>query len=155
MPAIERKPRVAVQIATQEKRLPSSDDFKRWVSAALEDRAGSVEMTVRLVDEDEALALNRRYRHKDVPTNVLSFPASIPAGVNCDLLGDLVLCAPVLIREAAEQGKPAAAHWAHLTVHGVLHLLGYEHDTAYQAKQMEALETVILARLGYPDPYLI
>ena len=149
------KLQLTVQRATQAKTLPADADFTRWLEAALAGRRHTAELVIRIVDEDEGAELNRRYRHKSWPTNVLSFPADLPAGVSTKLLGDLVLCAPVVIREAAEQGKPEPAHWAHLTVHGILHLLGYEHDTGSQAGQMEALETSILAGLGYPDPYLI
>jgi probable rRNA maturation factor len=128
-------------------------DFTSWVSAALAGQRDSAEIGIRLVDEMEAATFNRVYRHRDYATNVLSFPAALPPGVNLPLLGDLVMCAPVVLREAAEQGKPPEAHWAHLTVHGTLHLLGYDHGQAAQAEEMEALETTILAQLGYPDPY--
>jgi len=145
--------RVTLQTATQTKALPSDADFERWIGAALAGRRESAELTVRIVDEDEGARLNHRYRHKDYPTNVLSFPAQLPAGVESALLGDLVICAPLVMREAAEQGKPAQAHWAHLTIHGTLHLLGYDHESASQAEEMESLETTLLAGLGYPDPY--
>lgn len=145
--------RVTLQTATQTKALPSDADFERWIGAALAGRRESAELTVRIVDEDEGARLNHRYRHKDYPTNVLSFPAQLPAGVESALLGDLVICAPLVMREAAEQGKPAQAHWAHLTIHGTLHLLGYDHESASQAEEMESLETALLAALGYPDPY--
>ncbi len=145
--------RVTLQTATQTKALPSDADFERWIGAALAGRRESAELTVRIVDEDEAARLNHRYRHKDYPTNVLSFPAQLPAGMESALLGDLVICAPLVMREAAEQGKPAQAHWAHLTIHGTLHLLGYDHESASQAEEMESLETALLAGLGYPDPY--
>lgn|SRR5487761_139676 len=144
---------VTLQTATQTKALPSDADFERWIGAALAGRRESAELTVRIVDEDEGARLNHRYRHKDYPTNVLSFPAQLPAGVESALLGDLVICAPLVMREAAEQGKPAQAHWAHLTIHGTLHLLGYDHESASQAEEMESLETALLAALGYPDPY--
>ena len=120
--------RVTLQTATQTKTLPSDADFERWIGAALAGRRESAELTVRIVDEDEGARLNHRYRHKDYPTNVLSFPAQLPEGVESALLGDLVICAPLVMREAAEQGKPAQAHWAHLTIHGTLHLLGYDHE---------------------------
>lgn len=145
--------RVTLQTATQTKTLPSDADFERWIGAALAGRRESAELTVRIVDEDEGARLNHRYRHKDYPTNVLSFPAQLPEGVESALLGDLVICAPLVMREAAEQGKPAQAHWAHLTIHGTLHLLGYDHECASQAEEMESLETALLAGLGYPDPY--
>ncbi len=144
---------VTLQRATREKNLPSIADFNRWVGIALEGRREPAELTIRIVDEDEGIELNRRYRHKDSVTNVLSFPASVPAGVTSLLLGDLVMCAPVVIREAQQQAKQTQAHWAHLTIHGTLHLLGYEHESGSQAAKMESLETAMLASLGYPDPY--
>jgi len=149
------KLQLTLQNATQAKNLPAAGDFERWAGAALAGRRDATELTIRLVDEDEGTRLNRRYRGKHSPTNVLSFPAHLPAGIATELLGDLVLCAPVVIREAAEQGKPVEAHWAHLTLHGTLHLLGYEHETASQAAEMESLETTLLAELGYPDPYAV
>ncbi|HVA55851.1 MAG TPA: rRNA maturation RNase YbeY [Gammaproteobacteria bacterium] len=147
------KPRVTLQKATREKNLPSAGDFNRWVSTALAGKREAAEMTIRIVDEDEGIELNRRYRHIDSATNVLSFPAQLPAGVTSGLLGDLVMCAPVVIREAKEQAKQTQAHWAHLTIHGTLHLLGFEHESGSQAVKMESLETTMLASLGYPDPY--
>jgi len=147
--------RVTLQTATQTKTLPSDADFERWVGAALAGRRDSAELAIRIVDEGEGARLNNRYRHKDYPTNVLSFPAQLPAGVTSELLGDLVICAPVVEREAAEQGKRLEAHWAHLTIHGTLHLLGYDHEDTAQAADMESLETAILAGMGYPDPYSI
>lgn len=144
---------VMLQTASREKFLPSTTDFNRWVDAVLAGRRDGAELSIRIVDEDEARELNCRYRHKDAPTNVLSFPAQLPAAVQSNLLGDLVLCAPLVAREAAEQGKILEAHWAHLAIHGTLHLLGYGHETSSQAADMESLETSILAALGYPDPY--
>lgn len=133
--------------------VPSVADFRRWASAALEGRRHGAELAIRVVDEAEGRALNRTWRGRDYATNVLSFPAELPEDLGLQLLGDLVLCAPVVAREAAEQGKEAAAHWAHLTVHGCLHLLGFDHQDDAEAEAMEALETEILGRLGYPDPY--
>ena len=134
---------------------PDEEDIRRWVQAALaaEGRDGDAELTVRIVGEDEITELNRCYRHKDRPTNVLSFPFEAPPGVETDLLGDLVIAAPVVAREAREQGKPLTAHWAHLVVHGTLHLLGHDHQTEAEAEIMEGREIAILASLGYPDPY--
>jgi probable rRNA maturation factor len=111
------------------------------------------ELSLRLVGAREGRALNRRYRGRDYATNVLSFPAELPAGVHLPLLGDLVLCAPVLAREARAQGKPLAAHFAHLSIHGTLHLLGYDHLKRSDATHMEALEIAALATLGITDPY--
>ena len=123
-------------------------DFVRWARAAL---TGGGEITIRLVDAEEGQALNREYRHKDYATNVLSFPYdSEPL-----TLGDLVICPAVVAREAAEQNKPLAAHYAHLTVHGMLHLQGRDHEQDEDARQMENEETEILAALGYPDPYAV
>ena len=111
------------------------------------------ELTVRIVDAPEATELNARYRGVDRPTNVLSFPFDTPAGVDVALLGDVVICAPVVAREASEQGKTPEAHFAHMVVHGILHLAGYDHEHASEAQRMEALERGVLASLGYPDPY--
>ena len=142
-----------LQIVSAARGIPSGEDFRRWVSAALGPEAEDWELTVRVVDELEARVLNRDYRGRDYATNVLSFPAELPPGVDLPLLGDLVLCAPVVAREAAEQGKAAADHWAHLTVHGVLHLLGHDHEEDAQAAMMEDLERRVLAGLGIADPY--
>lgn len=125
----------------------------RWVRHALGDDVQAAEITVRIVDAAEGQQLNRDFRGKDYATNVLSFPAELPEGVKLPLLGDLVICAPVVAREAAEQGKPVAAHYAHLTVHGVLHLLGWDHEHDKDAEAMEQLEREVLAELGLPDPY--
>jgi probable rRNA maturation factor len=106
-----------------------------------------------LVDEPESRALNERYRGKDRPTNVLSFPAELPEELDIPLLGDIVICAPLVAEEASSQGKPVEAHWAHLVVHGVLHLLGHDHQLESEAREMEALEVELLASLGFPNPY--
>jgi probable rRNA maturation factor len=132
---------------------PGERDFARWTAAALADRHDAAELAIRIVDADEGAALNGRYRGRAGPTNVLSFPADLPAAIETPLLGDLVICAPVVVAEAARQHKPALAHWAHLTVHGVFHLIGFDHQTDAEAAEMEALETHVLAALGYPDPY--
>jgi probable rRNA maturation factor len=133
--------------------VPTSEQFQRWAEAAFVGRRDAAELSIRVVDEKEGAALNARYRNKAYATNVLSFPAELPPGVPLPMLGDLVICAAVVAREAREQGKPAAAHWAHLTVHGCLHLIGYDHEDDSQALLMEPLETAILAELGFPDPY--
>ncbi|WP_049621755.1 rRNA maturation RNase YbeY [Frateuria defendens] len=137
--------------------LPAAASFRRWAEAALRGakRRRPAELSIRLVDAEEGRELNRAYRGKDYATNVLSFPAELPPGVKLPLIGDLAICAPVVAREAAEQGKPARHHWAHLTVHGVLHLLGYDHIVEAEAEAMEALETRILAGLGIADPYTL
>ena len=135
--------------------VPGEEEFQRWVGAALVGvgREGDTEIALRVVDEAEMAALNERFRGRPGPTNVLSFPADLPPGLELPLLGDLVLCAPLVEREAHEQGKAVAAHWAHLAVHGTLHLLGYDHQAPAEAAAMEALETDILGSLGLPCPY--
>ena len=135
--------------------VPSPASFRRWAEAALRGarRRKAAELSIRIVDTAEGRALNRDYRGKDYATNVLSFPAELPPGVDLPLLGDLAICAPVVAREAAEQGKRPRDHWAHMTVHGVLHLLGYDHVQDAEAEAMESLETRILAGLGIADPY--
>ena len=147
---------VAVGYATASRKgVPAAASFRRWVEAALKGarRRKAAEVAIRIVDTDEGLALNRQYRGRDYATNVLSFPAELPPGVDLPLLGDLVICAPVVNREAAEQGKKPVDHWAHMTVHGTLHLLGYDHIEDAEAEAMESLETRILAGLGISDPY--
>ena len=133
--------------------LPAAVSFRRWAAAAAQGRIKRADLAIRLVDAKEGRALNRHYRGKDYATNVLSFPVELPPGVVLPLLGDLVICAPVVAKEALEQGKPLAAHYAHLTVHGVLHLLGLDHEDEREAEAMEQLERDILATLGLPDPY--
>ena len=144
---------VAVSYAAPRAGVPASTSFRKWVAAALKGRIREADLAIRIVDEREGQALNRHYRGKDYATNVLSFPAELPEGVKLPLLGDLVICAPVVAAEAAEQGKPVAAHYAHLTVHGVLHLLGWDHEHDKDAEAMEQLEREVLAELGLPDPY--
>ena len=136
---------------------PDEDDIRRWIEAVLATEAytADVELTVRVVDEDEMAALNARYRHKSGPTNILSFPFEAPPGVELNLLGDLVIAAPVVKQEAREQGKTESAHWAHMIVHGTLHLLGYDHQESVEAEDMEAREIRILKQLGYSNPYLL
>ncbi len=142
---------VDLSLGLEAEGLPTEDDFTRWAATVLP--PGRWNLSIRLVGAEEGQALNAQYRHKDYPTNVLSFPAELPDGVELPLLGDLVLCVPVVEREAAEQGKPLLHHWAHLTIHGVLHLLGHDHLQEDEAAAMEALEVQALARLGIPDPY--
>jgi len=133
---------------------PSDAEFRTWCELALRQRSADSELTIRLVDEPEGRELNHTYRHKDYATNVLSFPADVPDGLlDIPLLGDLVICVPVVEREAAEQGKALDAHWAHLVIHGCLHLLGYDHVEEDEAVEMETLEQQLLAELGHPDPY--
>ena len=149
------EPRVSLSYGLARAGLPSSTSFRRWVAAALRGAKfrKPAELAIRIVDTDEARALNNDYRGKDYATNVLSFPAELPPELKLPLLGDLAICAPVVLREASEQGKSPKDHWAHLTVHGVLHLLGYDHIEENEAEAMEALETSVLAGLGIADPY--
>tara|TARA_R110001592_G_scaffold4318_5_gene24213 strand:- start:5670 stop:6185 length:516 start_codon:yes stop_codon:yes gene_type:complete len=141
-----------IQRASASPELPDDDSFRRWAELALQDRPGH-ELTIRVVDEEESQSLNRDYRHKDYPTNVLSFPADLPPELNIPLLGDLVICAPVVEREALEQHKTSQAHWAHMVIHGCLHLTGYDHLDDAEAEEMESLERQLLAQLGIADPY--
>jgi len=133
--------------------VPDQQTFEKWVRLALQDRSPA-EVSIRIVDKDESAALNKTYRNKANATNVLSFPADIPDVVESALLGDLVICASVLSDEATAQEKPLAAHWAHITIHGVLHLLGYDHIHDTDAEAMEQLEINLLKQLGYDNPYL-
>lgn len=149
---------VDLQLATEnESALPLLADIEKWVTTAI--KAGSsesreeAELTVRLVDSDESQQLNHDYRGKDKPTNVLSFPFQNPPGITLPLLGDLVVCKQVVEKEAIEQCKSLNAHWAHMLIHGTLHLLGYDHITEEEAIEMETLETKLLLELGFPAPY--
>ena len=141
-----------LQVAGDWEGLPAPGDFEAWVTAALGSRS-EAELTVRIVGPEESRGLNRTYRGKDRATNVLSFPADLPGDIGIPLLGDIVICAPLVTEEAGEQGKAANDHWAHLTIHGVLHLLGHDHVEEAEAEAMEALETALLASLGIADPY--
>jgi metalloprotein, YbeY family len=146
---------IDLQIACeQESGLPTVEQIEQWATAAVQPQSDEVEMTVRIVDEAESHALNLNYRGKDRPTNVLSFPFECPDEVELPLLGDLVICRQVVEREAQEQDKPVMAHWAHMVVHGSLHLLGYDHIEDVEAEEMESLETQIMTGLGFADPYL-
>ena len=146
---------VDLQIATENiEGLPTEEQIVQWATAAVQPEGDEVEMTVRIVDEAESHELNLTYRGKDRPTNVLSFPFECPDEVELPLLGDLVICRQGVEREAAEQDKPLMAHWAHMVVHGSLHLLGYDHIEDDEAEEMESLETQIMQGLGFDDPYL-
>lgn len=134
--------------------LPEEAQFQTWLDAAILPFQEEAEVTVRLVDDEESHDLNLTYRGKDKSTNVLSFPFEAPPGIELPLLGDLVICRQVVEREAAEQNKPLNAHWAHMVIHGSLHLLGYDHIEDDEAEEMEALETEIMLALGYADPYI-
>ena len=150
---------LSLQKATTEKALPNTQEFKGWVLQALAvaNYAKPCEVAIRLVDAEESHALNLQYRGKDKPTNVLSFPSDLPDEVLASLkrepLGDIIICVPVVLNEAIEQHKTAIAHWAHLTIHGVLHLLGFDHIDDAEAEEMEALEIDALQELGFLNPY--
>lgn len=135
--------------------IPLRSTFAAWVEAALRGarRRRDCELSIRIVDAGEGRQLNRDFRKRDYATNVLSFPAGLPAGMKLPLIGDLVICAPVVAREAGEQAKRLRDHYAHMTIHGTLHLLGYDHEIEAEAERMEALERKILAELGIADPY--
>jgi probable rRNA maturation factor len=153
-----RRPEITVQFATRRVGVPHPSALREWASAALRQKpvltalraAPDASLSIRVVGAAESRRLNRTWRGKDKPTNVLSFPA--PA-TQSPLLGDLAICAPVVAREAREQGKSPQAHWAHMVVHGVLHLLGYDHEVDRDATVMEARETALLANFGYANPY--
>ncbi len=145
---------IDVEVNSSSTKIPSVENIELWISAALQsDELNQAEVSVYIVDEAESQELNAQYRSKDKPTNVLSFPADIPDEVGVPLLGDLVICAPVVEREAQEQGKTLEAHWAHMLVHGTLHLLGYDHVDDDEADVMEALETRLITQLNFPAPY--
>ena len=141
-----------VQTACSEP-VPEEEDIRSWIEAAISHRCKEAEVSVRIVDEAEMAALNSQYRSKSGATNILSFPGDLPPGVDIPLLGDIVICASVVEREATEQDKSLAAHWSHMLVHGSLHLLGYDHIENNDAEIMENLETEVLQKLGYPCPY--
>ncbi|MGH8127065.1 MAG: rRNA maturation RNase YbeY [Gammaproteobacteria bacterium] len=143
--------RIAVQYAAPRAGVPAAASLRRWAEAALAAHPGDV--TLRVVGQDEGAALNKRYRGRNTATNVLSFPAALLPDGTCPIRGDLVLCAPVIAREVREQDKTASAHWAHMVVHGCLHLCGHDHAQDAEAAEMEDEERRILATLGYPDPY--
>lgn len=163
---------VDLQIAEDldnEESIPTSADFEKWAGVVPTEDDNDAELTIRVVSEAEISELNQTYRDKTGPTNVLSFPFEMPdfgydqelgdnqvdefSQMHIPLLGDLVVCAAVVTREAVEQNKPLAAHWAHMTIHGVLHLLGYDHIEMTDAEEMERLEITLLSELGYPTPY--
>jgi len=133
--------------------LPSEDEIQEWVSSVLNARMPSAELTVRIVDEVESEQLNQQYRHKQGPTNVLSFPFESDIALDVPLLGDIVICAPVVAREALEQHKSVASHWAHMLIHGTLHLLGYDHHDDTEAEEMEQQEIQLMQQLGFSNPY--
>lgn len=137
---------------------PDDESFRRWVNAAFLQSHGQYtsapEISLRINNAAEMADLNQRFRGREGPTNVLSFPADLPTALDYDLLGDIAICAPLVETEARDQGKPVRHHWAHLTVHGVLHLLGYDHQSEFEAQAMERLEIAILEQLNVPNPYI-
>jgi probable rRNA maturation factor len=145
--------RIDVQIGGTRSGLPGVAKLRHWARSALAGRRRAAELSIRIVDAAESRALNRRYRGKDQPTNVLAFPAELPPELGLALLGDLVICREVVEAEASAQHKPVDAHWAHMVIHGTLHLVGFDHESADEAAAMEAIEAELLAEFGWPDPY--
>ena len=143
---------VDVQRASGSALIPPDPSLRNWAKLALADH-GEACLTIRIVDEEESADLNRRFRCKEGATNVLSFEADVPPEVDLPLLGDIVICAPLVAAEAIKQKKELKAHWAHMVIHGVLHLIGFDHESEADAAAMEAREIALLARLGFPDPY--
>jgi len=143
-----------IQLATSSADYPTEQQFQLWINTVLQEDDQDSEIVIRLVDDQESAELNQHYRHKQGPTNILSFPFEAPDGFDTDLLGDLVICAPLIGLEAQQQNKQLFDHWAHITIHGVLHLLGYDHIDDVDAEEMEALEIKILSRLNINNPYL-
>ncbi|MEZ8018660.1 rRNA maturation RNase YbeY [Vibrio splendidus] len=145
-----------LQIAVEnEQGLPTEQDIQLWLDKTIPQFQENAELTVRIVNTEESHQLNHNYRGKDKPTNVLSFPFEAPPGMELDLLGDLIICRQVVEKEAEEQSKPLLAHWAHMVVHGSLHLLGYDHIEDDEAEEMESLETEIMQTMGFEDPYIL
>ena len=148
-----------LQIATNAKTLPHPSQFKEWVGVVLSDQIthlenlNDVELTIRIVDEDEMVDLNYRYRHKNGSTNVLSFPVEVDVDFNYYVLGDIVICAAVVELEAKQQNKELLSHWAHMVVHGILHLLGFDHENEVEAHKMENIEISLMKKLGFSSPY--
>lgn len=146
---------IDLQLACEKQQgLPTLAQLQHWAEMAVKPQQPDIEMTIRIVDEAESHHLNLTYRGKDKPTNVLSFPFESPAEIALPLLGDLVICRQIVEQEAEQQNKPLLAHWAHMVVHGSLHLLGYDHIEEQEAQEMESLETEIMQQLGFTDPYL-
>ena len=144
---------IHIQRACTSEESPDEASIRHWVTAALR-TTDALELSIRIVDEQESAQLNRQYREKTGPTNVLSFPFDAVVPEPLPILGDLVICAPVVVQEATQQNKSINAHWAHMIIHGVLHLLGYDHSNEKDSEIMESLETEILLGLGFPEPYL-
>ena len=144
---------VDIQMASASEEAPDPQSIERWIGAAIGDQRGSTELSVRIVDAEEGQALNEQFRGSTGATNVLSFPFENESPEPLPLIGDIVICAPVVAKEAREQNKALNAHWAHMMIHGVLHLLGYDHQNENDANLMESLETEIMQGLGFPPPY--
>lgn len=142
-----------LQIASDAKMLPHPAQIREWVSLTLWQRLDNAELTIRIVDEEESAHLNFQYRNKRGATNVLSFPYKTLPNIKHSILGDIVICAPVVAKEAAQQGKSLLSHWAHMVIHGILHLLGFNHELDPEANEMETLETALMIKLGFPPPY--
>jgi probable rRNA maturation factor len=144
---------VDIQMASASEEAPDPQSIERWVSAAIDNQRDSTELSIRIVDTEEGRALNEQFRGSTGATNVLSFPFENESPEPLPLIGDIVICAPVVLKEASEQNKTLHAHWAHMIIHGVLHLLGYDHQNETDANLMESLETEIMQGLGFPPPY--
>jgi probable rRNA maturation factor len=142
-----------IQIASESKQLPSLAQFQCWVDSVLKDKTIDSEIVIRIVDEQEMTEFNEQYRKKKGATNILSFPFDAPEGIESPLLGDLLVCAPIVKKQAQQQNKALESHWAHMIVHGILHLLGYDHIDDAEAEEMEALEVKILQIIKIKDPY--
>jgi len=142
-----------LQVACNADNLPTTEQFKLWVETALSGYGKDFELTIRLTDIEESKSLNHQYRHQDKPTNVLSFPFEVPEGIELNLLGDLIICADIVVQEALQQNKQQFAHWAHMVIHGCLHLLGYDHIEDDDATEMETLEIKLLSTLKIANPY--
>jgi probable rRNA maturation factor len=145
---------IDIQVATQS-HCPSNKEIKLWIKTALLQQNKKGSLVVRIVDEEEMTTLNHQFRNKQKPTNVLSFSTMIPEPLRGDMLGDIVICAAVVAKEALEQHKAVQAHWAHMVIHGVLHLLGHDHEKGSDANVMEQSEIEILHQLGFADPYKV
>lgn len=144
---------VEVQYAANDMNAPGEENFQQWSAIIPVKNNDQQEASIRIVEEDEIAELNMRFRKKVGSTNVLAFPAEYPPGVELNFIGDIVICAPVVIKQAQEQGKSVESHWAHMMLHGILHLQGYDHIEAQDAEIMEALEVQFMTKLGYPNPY--
>lgn len=150
----KKRPKITVQIIASNTFIPSRYFLQQWVNKALSLHTANSQVNIRLVNKKESAQLNYTYRHKKGPTNILSFSFEPPPGIKSPFLGDLVICATLVNQEAKQQQKTHLAHWAHLVIHGCLHLLGYEHRNDKEAKRMETLEIQLLEDLAYENPYI-